>query len=57
MKEGHPALQAILNVRHKAAGNFSPEFSGNRGQDYDRGVMDAYQAVYAVLFPAPSQAS
>lgn len=45
----HPVMRAILDVRHKAAASFTPEFSGLRGGDYDRGVIDCYKAVQAAL--------
>lgn len=47
--ENHPVLSAILAVRHRAASNFTPEFSGAKGEAYDHGVMDCYKAVEAAL--------
>lgn len=44
--EYHPLGEAILKVRRRAAGDFSPEFSGNRGADFDRGLLAAYDAVF-----------
>lgn len=44
-----PILQAIMAVRQRAASKFTPEFSGQRGEDYDRAVLDCYEAVSRVL--------
>ena len=43
------AQEAILAVRRKAAGTFTEEFSGQRGEDYDKAVLDCYAAVTAAL--------
>lgn len=42
--ESDPILKAILAVRLKAAGTFTPEFSGQRGEDFDRGLLAAFEA-------------
>ena len=47
--ERHPLLAPIIEKRAQAAGNFAPEFSGQRGQDFDRGLMCAFEAVNATL--------
>ena len=39
------AIEAVLNIRHAAAGNFAPEFSGNQGEAYDRAVLDIHKAL------------
>lgn len=49
INEDHPILSAILGVRRKAASNFSPEFSGSRGEAYDKAVLDCYKAVELAL--------
>lgn len=43
--------RAVLYVRHRAAGSFDEAFSGLRGQDYDRGVLDSLDAMLAALTP------
>jgi hypothetical protein len=39
------ALEAIQNLRHKIAATFTPECSGQRGQDKTDALHEAYQAV------------
>jgi hypothetical protein len=45
----HPILAAILTMRRKAATSFTPEHMGQRGEDFDAGLLAAYQAVEAAL--------
>lgn len=47
--EEHPILAPIIEKRARAAGNFAPEFSGQRGQDFDRGLLCAFEAVNGKL--------
>ena len=47
--ERHPVLAPIIEKRALAAANFSPEFSGQRGQDFDRGLLCAFEAVNGQL--------
>ncbi|BBD98078.1 hypothetical protein SAMIE_1015790 [Sphingobium amiense] len=47
--EDHPLLAPIIEKRARAAGNFSPEFSGQRGEDFDRGLLCAFEAVNGEL--------
>ena len=47
--EEHPLLAPIIAKRAEAAGAFTPEFSGLRGQDFDRGLLCAFEAVNATL--------
>jgi len=47
--ELHPLLKPIIDKRARAAGNFAPEFSGQRGQDFDRGLLCAFEAVSGEL--------
>lgn len=47
--EEHPLLSPILDKRRQAAGTFTPEFSGQRGSDFDRGLLCAFEAVNAAL--------
>lgn len=47
--EKHPLLAPIIAKRARAAGNFTPEFSGQRGADFDRGLLSAFEAVNATL--------
>lgn len=47
--EDHPVLRAILDKRGEAARSFTPEFSGQRFEDYDRGLLAAYHAAEAAL--------
>jgi hypothetical protein len=49
VNEDHPVLAAILAKRHIAASSFTPEFSGQRFEDYDRGLIDAYRAAEEAL--------
>ena len=55
VNEDHPILRQILNVRHRAAGNFSEEFSGVRGEAYDNAVLDVYREVEAFLSGEPKR--
>jgi hypothetical protein len=43
------ARDAIIAVRHNAASTFTEEFSGQRGEDYDKAVLDCHAAVTAAL--------
>jgi hypothetical protein len=45
----NPYLRAILDVRLRNAGDFSPERSGIQGAAYDKAVLDCYWAVAAAL--------
>lgn len=47
--EEHPLLAPIIAKRARAAGNFTPEFSGQRGADFDRGLLCAFEAVNGEL--------
>lgn len=47
--EEHPVLAPIIAKRAHAAANFTPEFSGQRGQDFDRGLLCAFEAVNGAL--------
>jgi hypothetical protein len=47
--EDHPLLAPILDKRRQAAGDFTPEFSGQRFADFDRGLMCAYEVINGVL--------
>lgn len=47
--ENHPVLEAILDKRKIAAATFTPEFSGQRFEDYDRGLLAAYHAAETAL--------
>jgi hypothetical protein len=49
----HPILAAILTVRRKAATSFTPEHMGQRGEDFDAGLLAAYQSVEAALSILP----
>lgn len=49
VNEDHPVLRAILDKRHQAACSFTPEFSGQRFEDYDRGLIAAYKAAEEAL--------
>ncbi|MEQ6332974.1 hypothetical protein [Sphingobium sp. MK2] len=47
--EEHPVLAPIIAKRAHVAANFTPEFSGQRGQDFDRGLLCAFEAVNGAL--------
>lgn len=51
----HPIAEQILNVRRRAAGNFTPEYSGNRGEAYDNAVLDVYRELEAYLTGEPKR--
>ncbi len=52
--ESDPVLKAMLGVRGRAASTFTPEFSGQRFSDYDRGLLDAFKAAQKALVDALS---
>lgn len=47
--ESDPVLKAIIDVRHKAAATFTPAFSGQRFEDFDRGLLAAFEAARAAM--------
>lgn len=47
--ESNPVLKAMLDVRGRAARSFTPEFSGQRFYDYDRGLIDAFKAAQQAM--------
>lgn len=47
--ESHPVLKAMLDLRMIAASSFTPEFSGQRFEDYDRALLACLDAVRKVL--------
>lgn len=56
--EDHPIGQAICDLRMRTvASNFAPEYSGQRGEDFDRGLLAAADAVRAVVLPTPPATS
>ncbi len=52
--ESHPILKAMIDVRHRTAGTFTPEHSGQRGEDFDRGLLAAFNAARDALIAAPA---
>ena len=42
------AIEALLDQRQRAAGTFTPEFSGVRGEAYERATLDAIAALKAL---------
>ncbi|MFZ2252643.1 MAG: hypothetical protein WAW13_00545 [Minisyncoccia bacterium] len=50
--ESDPILKAMLDVRLRAASSFTPEFSGQRFEDYDRGLLDALKAAQQAMITA-----
>lgn len=48
--ENHPLLQRIEDLRHRrVAADFSPEQSGQRGSDFDRGLLETHEVVKTFL--------
>lgn len=47
--ESHPILKAMLDLRMRAASSFTPEFSGQRFEDYDRALLACLEAARSVL--------